>query len=171
MKILSGKFKNFKVDIRKNSSFRPTTSICRKSFFDSIGSIDGLNFLDLFSGSGVNGFEAASRGAKKVTFVEIDGNHLNSIIKNAKNFPYEEFSFFKRDANRFIKKSDKYDIIFADPPYGHINIKEFADEALKKINSNGILVVECSEKESVEGCDKITKFGDTKLLYWKKWKE
>ena len=136
MKILSGKFKNFKVDIRKNSSFRPTTSICRKSFFDSIGSIDGLNFLDLFSGSGVNGFEAASRGAKKVTFVEIDGNHLNSIIKNAKNFPYEEFSFFKRDANRFIKKSDKYDIIFADPPYGHINIKEFADEALKKINSN-----------------------------------
>ena len=168
MKILSGKFKNFKVDIRKNSSFRPTTSICRKSFFDSIGSIDGLNFLDLFSGSGVNGFEAASRGAKKVTFVEIDGNHLNSIIKNAKNFPYEEFSFFKRDANRFIKKSDKYDIIFADPPYGHINIKEFADEALKKINSNGILVVECSEKESVEGCDKFTKFGDTKLLYWKK---
>ena len=168
MKILSGKFKNFKVDIRKNSSFRPTTSICRKSFFDSIGSIDGLNFLDLFSGSGVNGFEAASRGAKKVTFVEIDRNHLNSIIKNAKNFPYEEFSFFKRDANRFIKKSDKYDIIFADPPYGHINIKEFADEALKKINSNGILVVECSEKESVEGCDKITKFGDTKLLYWKK---
>tara|TARA_Y100001936_G_scaffold34764_1_gene32825 strand:+ start:292 stop:798 length:507 start_codon:yes stop_codon:yes gene_type:complete len=168
MKILSGKFKNFKVDIRKNSSFRPTTSICRKSFFDSIGSIDGLNFLDLFSGSGVNGFEAASRGAKKVTFVEIDGNHLNSIIKNAKNFPYEEFSFFKRDANRFIKKSDKYDIIFADPPYGHVNIKEFADEALKKINSNGILVVECSEKESVEGCDKITKFGDTKLLYWKK---
>ena len=168
MKILSGKFKNFKVDIRKNSSFRPTTSICRKSFFDSIGSIDGLNFLDLFSGSGINGFEAASRGAKKVTFVEIDGNHLNSIIKNAKNFPYEEFSFFKRDANRFIKKSDKYDIIFADPPYGHINIKEFADEALKKINSNGILVVECSEKESVEGCDKITKFGDTKLLYWKK---
>ena len=168
MKILSGKFKNFKVDIKKNSSFRPTTSICRKSFFDSIGSIDGLNFLDLFSGSGVNGFEAASRGAKKVTFVEIDGNHLNSIIKNAKNFPYEEFSFFKRDANRFIKKSDKYDIIFADPPYGHINIKEFADEALKKINSNGILVVECSEKESVEGCDKITKFGDTKLLYWKK---
>tara|TARA_Y100001958_G_scaffold57289_1_gene38505 strand:- start:880 stop:1386 length:507 start_codon:yes stop_codon:yes gene_type:complete len=168
MKILSGKFKNFKVDIRKNSSFRPTTSICRKSFFDSIGSIDGLNFLDLFSGSGVNGFEAASRGAKKVTFVEIDGNHLNSIIKNAKNFPYEEFSFFKRDANRFIKKSDKYDIIFADPPYGHINIKEFADDALEKINPNGILVVECSEKESVEGCDKITKFGDTKLLYWKK---
>ena len=168
MKILSGKFKNFKVDIRKNSSFRPTTSICRKGFFDSIGSIDGLNFLDLFSGSGVNGFEAASRGAKKVTFVEIDGNNLNSIIKNAKNFPYEEFSFFKRDANRFIKKSDKYDIIFADPPYGHINIKEFADKALKKINSNGILVVECSEKESVEGCDKITKFGDTKLLYWKK---
>ena len=168
MKILSGKFKNFKVDIRKNSSFRPTTSICRKSFFDSIGSIDGLNFLDLFSGSGVNGFEAASRGAKKVTFVEIDGNHLNFIIKNAKNFPYEEFSFFKRDANRFIKKSDKYDIIFADPPYGHIDIKEFADDALKKINPNGILVVECSEKESVEGCDKITKFGDTKLLYWKK---
>tara|TARA_B100000900_G_scaffold30717_1_gene23314 strand:- start:24 stop:530 length:507 start_codon:yes stop_codon:yes gene_type:complete len=168
MKILSGTFKNLKIITPKNHLFRPTTSICRKSLFDTLGDITNLNFLDLFSGSGVNGFEAASRGAKSVTFVELNSKYLNYIIKNAEIFAFEEFIFFKRDASRFIKKCDKYDIIFADPPYGHLNVNEFASEALKKLNPNGILVMECSANESVEGCNKIAKFGDTKLLYWEK---
>ena len=37
----------------------------------------------------------------------------------------------------------------------------------KKINIGGFLVVECSAKESLEGYDKIAKFGETNLAYWK----
>ena len=72
MKINSGIFRNSSIEILKNSSFRPTTSICRKSFFDTIGSLNDKSFLDIFAGSGIIGFEAASRGAKNVTFVEIN---------------------------------------------------------------------------------------------------
>ena len=74
MKINSGLFRNTSIEILKNSSFRPTTSISRKSFFDTVGSLQGKSFLDLFSGSGIIGFEAASRGAEKVTFVEMNRN-------------------------------------------------------------------------------------------------
>ena len=167
MKINSGHFRNFSIEILKNSSFRPTTSISRKSLFDSIGKLEGKSFLDLFSGSGIIGFEAASRGAKNVTFVEINKKYLNHIILNAKKFEYDQFNFMARDAHRFIKKSKNYDIIFADPPYGLYEMNIFVENALKKLNEGGILILESSSKETLEGFDKIAKFGDTNLLYWK----
>ena len=170
MKINSGKFKKSKIEILKSSSFRPSTSLSRKSFFDSIGSLEGKTFMDIFAGSGIIGFEAASRGAKNVSFIEINKTYLNQIILNSKKFEYEKFNFFARDANRFIKKCDSHDIIFADPPYELYELNIFVDNALKKIKKNGILVVECSSKESLEGYNKIAKFGETNLLYWKVWK-
>ena len=170
MKINSGLFRNTSIEILKNSSFRPTTSISRKSFFDTIGSLEGKLFLDLFAGSGIVGFEAASRGAKNVTFVEMNRRYLNQIITNSKKFEYDQFNFMARDALRFIKKSESYDIIFADPPYRLYEMNVFVKNALKKLNKGGTLIVESSSKETLEGFDKIAKFGDTNLLYWKVWK-
>ncbi|MFL3058146.1 MAG: 16S rRNA (guanine(966)-N(2))-methyltransferase RsmD [Candidatus Neomarinimicrobiota bacterium] len=167
MKINSGLFRNTSIEILKNSSFRPTTSISRKSFFDTIGSLEGKLFLDLFAGSGIVGFEAASRGAKNVTFVEMNKRYLNQIITNSKKFEYDQFNFMARDALRFIKKSESYDIIFADPPYRLYEMNVFVKNALKKLNKGGTLIVESSSKETLEGFDKIAKFGDTNLLYWK----
>ena len=167
MKINSGLFRNTSIEILKNSSFRPTTSISRKSFFDTIGSLEGKLFLDLFAGSGIVGFEAASRGAKNVTFVEMNRRYLNQIITNSKKFEYDQFNFMARDVLRFIKKSENYDIIFADPPYRLYEMNVFVKNALKKLNKGGTLIVEISSKETLEGFDKIAKFGDTNLLYWK----
>ena len=167
MKINSGIFKNVSIDIQKNSNFRPTTAICRKSFFDTICPLEDKSFLDAFSGSGIIGFEAASKGAKNVSFVEINKRYLNQIIENSKNLNYENFTFLRRDVQRFIKKSNRYDIIFADPPYNLYNLNLFVKNAIKKVNKNGFLVVECSAKESLEGYDKIAKFGETNLVYWK----
>ena len=88
MKINSGIFRNSSIEILKNSSFRPTTSICRKSFFDTVGSLNEKSFLDIFAGSGIIGFEAASRGAKNVTFVEKDTTATNILKKNLpKEYP------------------------------------------------------------------------------------
>lgn len=167
MKINTGVFKNTSLDIQKNSHFRPTTAICRKSVFDTICSLERKSFLDVFSGSGMIGFEAASRGAQRVSFVEMNKKYLNQIIENSKKLDYNNFTFLRRDAQRFIKKCDNYDIIFADPPYNIYDLNLFVQNALKKINKGGFLVVECSVKESLEGYDKIAKFGETNLAYWK----
>lgn len=167
MKINSGVFKNISLDIQKNSHFRPTTAICRKSIFDTICSLESKSFLDIFSGSGMIGFEAASRGAQRVSFVEMNKKYLNQIIENSKKLEYNNFTFLRRDAQRFIKKCDNYDIIFADPPYNIYDLNLFVQNALKKINKGGFLVVECSVKESLEGYYKIAKFGETNLAYWK----
>ena len=93
--------------------------------------------------------------------------YLNQIITNSKKFEYDQFNFMARDALRFIKKSENYDIIFADPPYRLYEMNVFVKNALKKLNKGGTLIVESSSKETLEGFDKIAKFGDTNLLYWK----
>ena len=166
MKILAGQFKNHAIRSSQKFEYRPTTSIARKSMFDVLRSLEGKHFLDLYSGSGIMGFEASSRGAESVTFVELNKKHMNQIITNAKTIPYDHFSFLVRDAHRFLKKSVQYDTIFADPPYHISNINKLIELCLDKLNPGGVFVLECSKKESIAGYNKISKFGGTNLLYW-----
>ena len=70
MKILSGQYKGLEIKTDKSLSYRPTSSRVRKSIFDILGSLQKLSVLDIFAGSGILGFEAASRGATKVSFVD-----------------------------------------------------------------------------------------------------
>ena len=167
MKILSGKFKNQSVSISRRFVYRPTTSIVRKSLFDALKPLVNKNFLDLYAGSGMIGFEASSRGAENVTFIEMNKQHMIQIRKSAESIPYSNFNFLVRDSIRFLRKCDKYDIIFADPPYGIGNLTLLVDLACQKLNTGGVFILECSKNESLAGYFKSGKFGDTQLLYWK----
>ena len=70
MKILSGIYRGIKIDTTNDVSYRPTKSRVRKSIFDVISPFDFSSVLDLFSGTGILGFESISRGASAITFVE-----------------------------------------------------------------------------------------------------
>ena len=70
MQIHSGRFKGQRIKTVKNFPYRPTQSIVRKSLFDTIEPLNCKNFLDLFSGTGIIGFEAASRGVDNIFFVD-----------------------------------------------------------------------------------------------------
>jgi len=168
MKILAGQFKNHAIQSNKKFEYRPTTSIARKSIFDTLKSLKGKHFLDLYAGSGIVGFEAASRDAKSVTFIELEKKHMNQIIMNAKEIEYDGFNFMVRDVNRFLKKSNSYDVIFADPPYTDSNTSNLVELCLNRLNKGGVFVLECKSHEFLAGYDKISKFGGTNLLYWQK---
>tara|TARA_X000000368_G_scaffold145370_1_gene114676 strand:+ start:7899 stop:8405 length:507 start_codon:yes stop_codon:yes gene_type:complete len=166
MKILAGTFKNQPITINHRFLHRPTTSIVRKSLFDTLKSLESKNFLDLYAGSGIVGFEASSRGADNVTFIEMNKQHMSQIRKSAEPINYKHFNFLVRDSLRFLKKCNKYDIIFADPPYGLANLPLLIDLACKQLNPGGVFVLECSKNESLAGYHKSSKFGNTQLLYW-----
>ena len=70
MQIHAGLLKGRRIKTVRNVPYRPTTALARKSLFDILGNIEGKSFLDLFSGTGIIGFEAISRGANHVTLVE-----------------------------------------------------------------------------------------------------
>ncbi|MDB9884319.1 16S rRNA (guanine(966)-N(2))-methyltransferase RsmD [Candidatus Marinimicrobia bacterium] len=167
MQIHAGLYKGRRVKTVKNAPYRPTTSLVRKSLFDIIGNLQGKHILDLFAGSGIVGFEAASRGASSITFVE-SSMRVNSLLKiNGSFFNQTNFDYIKQDANKFIVDCNKYDIIFADPPYEFDSNETFVSNAIQRLNKDGILILESSIKDYTSSPYRIKEYGDTQLTFWR----
>ena len=167
MQIHSGQYKGRRIKTVKNLPYRPTTSIVRKSLFDILHNISGKSVLDLYAGTGVIGFEASSRGAKQVTFVD-SSLRVNSLLKiNSASFNYPKFHFIKKDALSFLNSNKSYDIIFADPPYNYNLLNELTSKASNRLNKDGIFVLESSPREFSTTPFKVKVYGDTQLTFWK----
>jgi len=80
--VIAGKYKGRKLFIPK-TGLRPTTNLVREALFSIIGNrIENKSFLDVFAGSGIIGIEALSRGANKVSFIELNTDASICIKKN-----------------------------------------------------------------------------------------
>lgn len=153
MRIISGKFRKKLIKPPKNFKARPTTDMAKESLFNILENeyeITNLKVLDLFGGTGSISFEFASRGVKDITCVELNYNHYNFIKKNIHELNIQnEVKVIKSDVFRFLKKStEKYDLIFADPPYDLKDINTIPDIIFENnlLLPDSILVVEHSEK-------------------------
>ncbi len=169
MQIHAGNLKGRRIKTVKNAPYRPTTALARKSLFDILGNIEGKTFLDLFSGTGIIGFEASSRGAKHVTFVEksLRANALLKINYTLLEISNNRCDIKKTDVFRFLKENYKFDIIFADPPYGSSNLELMVEQIFPILNKEGIFILECIPQEFVNSPFRSREFGDTQLNFWK----
>ena len=166
MQIHAGQYKGRRVKTVKNSPYRPTTSLVRKSLFDILGDISGKDVLDLFAGSGIIGFEAGSRGAESITFVE-SSMRVNALLKmNGALFTDTKFNYVRQDALRFLGTCGKYDIIFADPPYSYEK-NEFISLGISHLKENGVLILESSLQEFSISPHRVKEYGDTQLTFWR----
>ena len=131
MRIISGKARGTKLYTLEGNITRPTLDRVKESVFNIIqNNIIESVFVDLFSGSGAIGLEAASRGAKKVILCEKDKNAANIIKKNIeKTHLNENTILYNMNYEKMIEKlNEKIDIIYIDPPYK----TDLAYESLKK---------------------------------------
>lgn len=96
---------------------RPAMDRMRISLFSILGDLSGLSFLDLFSGSGILGVEAASRGAAPVTLVERDRAKRATILRNI-SFVESAIELVVAPVERFLRIDRRtWDIVFLDPPF------------------------------------------------------
>ena len=82
IRILSGKYKNRKLNSFTNLETRPTQSRVKKSLFDSIQDLANPDVLDLFCGVGTLGIEAYSRGAKSIVFVDNSNKSILTFLNS-----------------------------------------------------------------------------------------
>lgn len=138
MNIISGIAKGIRLEVPKGLDLRPTAVMARKSIFDSIRVFQNMTVIDLFSGVGSLGLEAASRGASAVYFFENSKLHCEilktNIDKVVKSGVSATLKLYKSDAlnahENLPELEGKIDLIFADPPYN-----ESAD-AVEKLLTN-----------------------------------
>jgi len=121
LRIIGGKYKGRIIDISRNFKARPTTDFARESLFNILMNIidfDEVKVLDLFGGTGSISFEFASRGSTSVDIVDLDYHSLKAINEMAGKLGITGMRTIRSDVFRYIKSChNKYDIIFADPPY------------------------------------------------------
>ena len=82
--------------------------------------IPGSRCLDLYSGSGALGFEAASRGAADVVQVENSPIACQTLNANADKLNANRIHIIQADVLHFLSEKDPepFDIVFLDPPFG-----------------------------------------------------
>jgi 16S rRNA (guanine966-N2)-methyltransferase len=178
MIVLSGTFKGRKLKSPKGDKTRPTTSLVRKAVFDSMQDrIDNARFLDLFAGTGAMGFEALSRGAEHVTFIEQDLEALRCLKENTLLLQCDKnVHILRGNALLLLKKfKNTFDIIYIDPPYHTLSLEQILriiDEKQLLSNEGHLFVetlfpsqedLEKMEFQTMQFC-KLRRFGNT-LLY------
>lgn len=127
---------------------RPTTDIAKEGLFNVLQhklDIEELKTLDLFGGTGSISYELASRGAHDLTIVEKDSTMFEFIKKTAQALKIENLKAVKMDVFKFIEQcTDKFDFIFAGPPYALNSIDELPRLIFEKqlLNKEGWFVLE-----------------------------
>src|SRR4051794_4932547 len=115
-----------------------------------LGTFDDLRVADLFAGSGALGFEALSRGAASVTFVESDPTAAAAIKRNAETLGVTAQTL--GTSALALPRAEPFDLILADPPYG----SETGTAVVKAVEHAGWLApggwmsVETSRDDMVE---------------------
>lgn len=135
---------------------RPTTDIAKEGLFNILQhqlDFTNLRTLDLFGGTGSISYELASRGASDLTIVEKDPAMFAFIKKTSEELNLKNFKVIKSDVFRFIEQCDeKYDFIFAGPPYALTTIDELPRFVFEKglLNKGGWFILEHTPRNNYE---------------------
>ena len=146
VRVIGGQWRGSLLPVAEADGLRPTANRVRETLFNWLQfDIHGRSCLDLFSGSGALGIEAASRGASKVTLVEKEAMIANSLRQQVSTLAATQTEVIQADALSFIKTCEQqYDLIFLDPPFQHFALNEVLDAVLAAgiINSDGMIYLE-----------------------------
>ncbi len=127
LRISGGKHRNRRLEPPEDLSVRPTAERARLAIFNRLAhgllasdgaSLEGIRVVDVFAGSGALGFEALSRGATHVTFIEKDRAAARRIERNAATLGESaHVQVLQRDGVKPGHALGACELAFLDPPY------------------------------------------------------
>jgi 16S rRNA (guanine966-N2)-methyltransferase len=120
VRVSGGELRSRVIRSPSGSQIRPTPGRVKEALFSILGdAIVGARALDLFAGTGAIGFEALSRGASHVTFVELHAPTAQAIRRTAAEFGVERrVTVVCAPAEKAATRlAGRFDFVYADPPY------------------------------------------------------
>jgi 16S rRNA (guanine966-N2)-methyltransferase len=167
LRIIAGEFKGRRLKTPTTNKVRPTSDRVREAWFSILQqSIPDARVLDLFAGSGALGFEALSRGAVSVDFVETQRGSLTALKANVEALKVEDrVTVHRMDALRFAERLQPgaYDVAFADPPYAGDEAAELA-RIFRETPFARVFSIEHASDRSIDGED-TRRYGDTAITF------
>lgn len=158
MRVIAGKYRGKNLIAPKDNSIRPTTDRIKEDLFNILMPyIPESLFWDMFSGSGSVGIEAVSRGAKSALLTDNSIKSINLIKANVEKVGIkDEIIIRKTSVEKYIfENKEKFDIIFADPPYKYEGLKDLIRLIDKSdiLNDDGVFILE--HDKNIEFADEM----------------
>jgi len=120
IRIIAGKYRGRKLPVLMAEGLRPTTDRVKETLFNWLMPyIQNTNCLDCFAGAGSLGFEALSRGAKKVSLIELNKAAAKQLLANKQLLKSDDMVICNTNVLDFLKAPapNKFDLVFVDPPF------------------------------------------------------
>jgi 16S rRNA (guanine966-N2)-methyltransferase len=174
MRVVAGTFKGQRLDAPRRVT-RPTADRVKEALFSMLGTLEGLDVLDLYAGSGALGIEALSRGAGSATFVDSDAAAARAARSNLERLGVEEGRVVRADALVFLRDAGRrrqlWDLVLCDPPYRLApRLGEPLSRLLGKVLAAGARVVcESSSRQPLDldlALLKERRYGDTRVAVY-----
>ena len=150
VRVLAGRWKGRRLEA--GFATRPTSSRARLALFNILGPrIAGARVLDLYAGSGAIGIEAVSRGAESAVLVETDAGPLQRSVERigAASGELRVVSGTVRAAiEDFARRGDRFDLVFADPPYASDAAGGDLDGSPGLLGDGGLFVLQQDEGQA-----------------------
>jgi 16S rRNA (guanine966-N2)-methyltransferase len=143
VRIIAGEWRGRRIPITSGTSVRPTPDRVRETLFNWLrDDVAGARCLDLYAGTGALGFEALSRGAKEVWFVEQDPALVAALAAQAEVFDAEP-RVVRQDAASLLngRPPHAFDLAFLDPPYA-LPVEPLLESLRPWLTDAGLVYVE-----------------------------
>lgn len=153
IRIIAGKHRGRKLPVLMAEGLRPTTDRVKETVFNWLMPyIHDANCLDCFAGAGSLGFEALSRGAAKVTLIELNNAAAKQLQANKQLLSADNVIVSNTNLLDFLKLSAKqpYDLVFIDPPFNEGLVTQTAELLNKGWLANQALIYVETEIHSTQ---------------------
>lgn len=146
IRIIAGQWRGRKLPVADIPGLRPTPDRVRETLFNWLQhKVVAAECLDLFAGTGVLGFEALSRGAKSVTFIDSNRSVCDAIAESAKRLQASQYQNVCADACDWLNgERVVFDLIFLDPPFHQGLLSSSLQLIIEKqcLRQQGLLYIE-----------------------------
>ena len=155
VRVIGGQWKGRRIKVVSAKGLRPTPDFVRETLFNWIGSkIIDARCIDLFAGTGALGFEALSRGAQHVTFVE-KNTRIASMLRqscSALSVDASAATVANVSCKSWLRNNETlWDIAFVDPPFiMHDSFSQVLDLLGESMKPDGLVYVEYSKRKTLD---------------------
>jgi 16S rRNA (guanine(966)-N(2))-methyltransferase RsmD len=183
IRIIAGNLRGRKITCTVTPDLRPTPDMVRGAYFSILGNaVPDRLFVDIFSGSGVVGIEALSRGASSALLVERDPELAKGIESHLRAFDLtRQAKLYRTDAYRWVAAwvAPKDPVnVWLSPPFADLTDK--IDDLIHailtlqtKVAEDSVIVVQAEhgspldEREELRDWE-VRRYGRNKLLIWQR---
>jgi 16S rRNA (guanine(966)-N(2))-methyltransferase RsmD len=153
VRIIGGLWKRTKLKVSDKPGLRPTPDRVRETLFNWLGQdLSGWRCIDAFAGTGVLGFEAASRGASNVLLVESDAALVAQLQKTKDQLAATAVQLQRGDGVVGLRQAApaSCELIFLDPPFDAPLLEPALKACVKALATGGWIYLESPTKWTEE---------------------